>query len=107
MYDDGAGAPTRPATDGSGLGLIGMRERVEATGGRLDAAPEQAARLPCRRHVGRVADVIRVVLADDQVLVRTGFRALLESEPDITVVGEAGEGAGAVALARRSDPTWC
>ena len=54
--------------------------------------------------MGRVADVIRVVLADDQVLVRTGFRALLESEPDITVVGEAGEGAGAVALARRERP---
>jgi signal transduction histidine kinase len=41
VYDDGAGAPTRPATDGSGFGLIGMRERVEATGGRLDAAPEK------------------------------------------------------------------
>ena len=48
--------------------------------------------------------MIRVVLADDQVLVRTGFRALLESEPDITVVGEAGEGAGAVALARQERP---
>ncbi len=48
--------------------------------------------------------MIRVVLADDQVLVRTGFRALLESEPDITVVGEAGDGAGAVALAREERP---
>ena len=56
--------------------------------------------------MGRVVDVIRVVLADDQVLVRTGFRALLDAEPDITVVGEAGEGAGAVALAG-SDPTSC
>ena len=65
---------------------------------------EKPRRLPGRRHVGRVADVIRVVLADDQVLVRTGFRALLESEPDITVVGEAGEGAGAVALARQERP---
>jgi len=42
---------------------------------------------------------IRVVLADDQVLVRTGFRALLDSEQDIEVVGEAGDGAEAVALA--------
>ena len=41
VYDDGAGAPTRPATDGSGFGLIGMRERVEATGGRLDAGLEK------------------------------------------------------------------
>lgn len=42
---------------------------------------------------------IRVVLADDQLLVRTGFRALLDSEDDIEVVGEAGDGAEAVALA--------
>lgn len=43
--------------------------------------------------------MIRVVLADDQVLVRTGFRALLDSEDDIEVVGEAGDGAEAIALA--------
>jgi DNA-binding NarL/FixJ family response regulator len=43
--------------------------------------------------------VIRVLLADDQALVRSGFRALLESEDDIEVVGEAGDGHEAVALA--------
>jgi DNA-binding NarL/FixJ family response regulator len=43
--------------------------------------------------------VIRVVVADDQVLVRTGFKALLDAEDDIEVVGEAGTGAEAVALA--------
>ena len=37
--------------------------------------------------------MIRVVLADDQVLVRTGFRALLDAEDDIDVVGEVGDGA--------------
>jgi DNA-binding NarL/FixJ family response regulator len=37
--------------------------------------------------------VIRVVLADDQLLVRSGFRALLDAEDDIEVVGEAGDGA--------------
>jgi DNA-binding NarL/FixJ family response regulator len=41
--------------------------------------------------------MIRVLLADDQVLVRTGFKALLEAEDDIEVVGEAGDGAEAVA----------
>jgi DNA-binding NarL/FixJ family response regulator len=43
--------------------------------------------------------VIRVLLADDQALVRAGFRALLDSQPDIEVVGEASDGAEAVRLA--------
>jgi len=48
--------------------------------------------------------MIRVLLADDQVLVRTGFRALLDAEDDITVVGEAGDGAAAVELAAELHP---
>jgi DNA-binding NarL/FixJ family response regulator len=48
--------------------------------------------------------VIRVVLADDQTLVRAGFRALLDAEPDIDVVGEAGDGAHAVRLAAQQRP---
>lgn len=47
---------------------------------------------------------IRVVIADDQTLVRAGFRVLLESTPDITVVGEAANGEEAVALARDEQP---
>jgi DNA-binding NarL/FixJ family response regulator len=47
---------------------------------------------------------IRVVLADDQVLVRAGFRMLLDVEDDITVVGEAADGAQAVHLARTNRP---
>lgn len=42
----------------------------------------------------------RVVVADDQALVRAGLRALLEAEPDLEVVGEAADGARAVELAR-------
>jgi len=42
--------------------------------------------------------VIRVLLVDDQVLVRAGFRALLDAQDDIEVVGEAGDGEEAVAL---------
>jgi len=42
--------------------------------------------------------VIRVLLADDQSLVRMGFRVILEAETDITVVGEAGDGAAAVSM---------
>jgi DNA-binding NarL/FixJ family response regulator len=43
--------------------------------------------------------VIRVLIADDQELMRTGFRLILRSEPDIEVVGEAGDGEEAVRLA--------
>jgi DNA-binding NarL/FixJ family response regulator len=43
--------------------------------------------------------MIRVVLADDQALVRAGFRVLLDAQPDLEVVGEAADGAEAVALA--------
>ena len=48
--------------------------------------------------------MIKVVLADDQSLVRAGFRALLDAEADIEVVGEADDGAAAVDLARRHRP---
>jgi DNA-binding NarL/FixJ family response regulator len=47
---------------------------------------------------------IRVLLADDQRLVRSGFRMILRAEPDIEVVGEAADGAEAVALAHELDP---
>lgn len=43
---------------------------------------------------------IRVLLADDQALIRAGFRMLIDSAPDLEVVGEAADGAEAVALAR-------
>ena len=47
---------------------------------------------------------IRVLLADDQAMVRTGFRLILESEPGIAVVGEAEDGAAAIAAARALRP---
>ncbi|WP_405085593.1 response regulator [Microbispora sp. NBC_01389] len=43
---------------------------------------------------------IRVLLVDDQPLLRTGFRFILEAEPDVTVVGEAGDGATAMDQSR-------
>jgi DNA-binding NarL/FixJ family response regulator len=47
---------------------------------------------------------VRVVVADDQVLVRAGFRLLVDSAADLEVVGEAADGAEAVELARRERP---
>lgn len=50
---------------------------------------------------------IRVLLADDQAMVRSGFRLILDSQPDIHVVGEAADGAETVALGRRLRPDVC
>jgi DNA-binding NarL/FixJ family response regulator len=47
---------------------------------------------------------VTVVLADDQAMVRAGFRRLLESEPEITVVGEAADGAQLVEVVRHKRP---
>ena len=47
---------------------------------------------------------IRVLIADDQALVRSGFRLVLQTRPDLEVVGEAGDGEEAVQLAAELDP---
>src|SRR5262249_30769748 len=61
-------------------------------GGQRMAPPHRSGRM------------IRVLLADDQALVRAGFRMLLEVSEDICVVGEAANGGAAVALARELRP---
>jgi DNA-binding NarL/FixJ family response regulator len=48
--------------------------------------------------------VIRVLLVDDQPMIRTGFRLILESQPDLTVVGECADGRSAVESARTLRP---
>ena len=50
---------------------------------------------------------LSVLLADDQALVRSGFRLILESQPGITVAAEAADGTQAVALARELRPDVC
>lgn len=51
-----------------------------------------------------MTEPISVLIVDDQALVRGGFRVLIETEPDMTVVGEAGDGLAAVELARATHP---
>ena len=50
---------------------------------------------------------IRVLVADDQAIIRTGLRMMLEAQPDIDVVGEAVDGRMAVQMARRMRPDVC
>jgi DNA-binding NarL/FixJ family response regulator len=59
---------------------------------------------PATGDQSRPAAPIKVLLADDQELVRAGFKVLLDTEDDITVVGEAADGAQAVAMARATRP---
>ncbi|HUG84104.1 MAG TPA: response regulator transcription factor, partial [Euzebya sp.] len=50
---------------------------------------------------------IRVIVADDQDLIRTGLSMILDAQPDIEVIGQASNGRDAVALARRLRPDVC
>ena len=57
---------------------------------------------------GSVAPMpVSVLIADDQALVRAGFRAILETQPDIKVVGEAVDGRDAVDSRAGGGPTSC
>lgn len=103
VRDDGAN-PAAFASDGpDGYGLAGMRERAVQCGGSMQAGPRSGRRVARpRRPAPDPGDaMIRVLIADDQAIVRGGFRVLLETEPDIEIVGEAEDGVQAVALARR------
>jgi DNA-binding NarL/FixJ family response regulator len=50
---------------------------------------------------------IRVIIADDQEIVRTGLRIILDAQPDVEVVGEAADGRSATEMARRVRPDVC
>ena len=63
-----------------------------------------AARPYARRGVPMRDEVVRVVLVDDHAIVRAGLRLLLDAEPNLTVVGEAGDGDEAIAKALELAP---
>jgi DNA-binding NarL/FixJ family response regulator/class 3 adenylate cyclase len=74
------------------------------------SAPVAVAQVDWRTHAAAAVDdeprtrPITVVIADDQRLLRTGFRVILDAEPDVTVVGEAGDGYAAVDVVARRRP---
>jgi hypothetical protein len=107
VTDDGSGATVLP---GAGHGLVGMRERALLLGGSLDVGPgsRRWLRRPRPAAPGRHAPMsIRVVVVDDQALVRGGFAMVLDHQSDIEVVAEAGNGVEAVPPPARTGPTWC
>ena len=91
---------------GGGHGLAGMRERVSAVRRRHRErrAVRRRLRGPRSAPAGGGRAVIRVLIVDDQSLVRAGFRMILEAESDIEVVGEAADGADALTAVRESEP---
>ena len=99
----------RPGRPGSGGGPrpdrdAGARRHVRR-GAQRRSAPRR--RFPGRRPIpadGHRGVSIRVLVADDQALVRGSFRILVDTAPDLTSVGEAASGAEAVELARSEKP---
>lgn len=109
------------------FGLFAIRERLEALGGQLtiDSAPGRGTRVtllapeaatagphmtPSASCVGPLQDsgasprAIRVLLADDHPIVRSGLAALLQDHPDIEVIGEAVDGEMALDMTRQLTP---
>nr|BFE79095.1 hypothetical protein GCM10020093_016960 [Planobispora longispora] len=110
VRDNGPGPAA--AAPYAGHGLSGMRERAAAIGGELRAA-RPPGRFPRRGPpAGRGRDArmsgpspaVRIVVADDHLVVRTGFAALLDTQPDFTVVATACDGAQAVRVCRELSP---
>ena len=114
VEDDGAErpGPSRGGGGGGGRGIRGMTERAAALGGELTAGPRPGGGLRGPGPAAAGADdpgaagaaVIRVLLADDQALVRAGFAALLDAQDGIEVVGQAADGGVAVRLVRELTP---
>lgn len=126
ISDDGVGfdpvAALTRSSHAKGYGLYSIRERLQYIGGEcaIESAPGAGARITISAPVsggpfaGRAPSFstpaageenpIRVVLADDQLLMRQGLRSVLDHEPGISVIGEASNGKEAIELTRELRP---
>ena len=108
VTDQVPGRPRAPAVRQDRLGAWHHRHARARRGVRRGVRRRSRGGRPLPRP-GLLPDhggdqLIRVVVADDQALVRGGFRVLVDSAPDLAVVGEASDGTEAVALARKERP---
>ncbi|HAM36761.1 MAG TPA: hypothetical protein DEB40_00515 [Elusimicrobia bacterium] len=134
VSDEGAGFdPSSLRPENGGLGLASIRERLELLYGRLEIdsrpgggsrfiliAPCQPAKAPDAAAQSKTAgpqragtdgcavfpsnEPLKIILVDDQLVIRQGLAALLSKEPDIEVVGEAGDGRQALELCEKLRP---
>lgn len=139
IENDGVGMGLEEGHADDRYGIVGMRERAEALGGRLEVGPSElggaaviatiphvlsvARRIPAdldeaapgrdggrlgsrrgRRGGGEESSVIRVLIADDNEVVRRGLCSVLDADRGLEVVGQAGDGAEVIAAAKRLSP---
>jgi len=128
VADKGKGMelPSTPSDGGHHFGLFSIRERVALRGGKFEinsapgagtwvsiviptdrepvsVEPVQPTSLPGRIEPD-VANAIKIVIVDDHKMVRQGLRRVLEEHKEFAIVGEAGDGAEAIALALELAP---
>ena len=114
IEDNGIGFdPSSGEVEHRGFGLAGMRERAALVGAELQIESALVAarpsfpghpRLQLRPGVLDVSRTLRILVADDHAVVRQGLKLLINSQPDMTVVGEAADGAAVLQQAAAVEP---
>ena len=102
IQDDGCGFDAHER----GLGLLGIQERIANLGGafKIDSQPGRGTLLAASLPAPGRRRMIRILLADDHTILRTGLRAVLERHADLQVVGEASDGRQAVQVTEKDRP---